>query len=319
MVFVSVLSQGGSSGYNAQTDVAGRATFFVAGKVTKVTAHPFASGRDVLNADVPVEGDPDDFRLVLRKKATIQGTVLGEDGQPLGECWIAAKRDGKNIATARPAADGTFSLDVPQDESFDVEFMGVATARGAIEQEAFAADPVRARSGATGVQLRVRRLEADRTLRVRVVFPDGTPAAGVPVFAGLATGNTGDDGVAELKSLVAREISVRASLPRGRTDVLWPLPTKVVPAGQEVTLKLRKTVAITGVVLLPDGTAAAGAIVQVPGIAGVATDAEGRFTVRVPADEPGPWTLVAEIRDKKLSGEVGEVRTGAAGVQIVLR
>jgi hypothetical protein len=57
----------------------------------------------------------------------------------------------------------------------------------------------------------------------------------------------------------------------------------------------------------------------VPGIAGVATDAEGRFTVRVPADEPGPWTLVAEIRDKKLKGEVGEVRTGAAGVQIVLR
>jgi protocatechuate 3,4-dioxygenase beta subunit len=319
-VFVSV--HAGTPGLSGQTDALGQVTFFVAGKVTKITAHPFASGRDLLPAELPVEGDAHAFRVVLRKGTTIKGTTLGEDGQPFANAWVAASLGGRQVASARVDEAGRFSLGVPREGTFDVEFLGATTKRGTIERDNWTGRLEGVPGGATGVELRVRRVEQNRSLRVKVVYPDGAPAADIMVYAGRNRATTDAGGIAEFTGLTASEIGVGASRPKERDDLLWPKARNLVPNGQEVTLTLRTTLAIFGVVLMPDGTPAVGASVKIREEGrtryGARTDTQGKFTASVAADEPGPWTVSAELRDKGLQGETSEVRTGATGLSIQL-
>ncbi len=320
-VFVTV--EAGAPGFNGQSNAQGRVTFFVPGSVTKITAHPFATGRGLLREEVTVEGDLDEFRLVLRKASTITGTISAEAGQPLGEAWVAATKNGRQVASAQADADGDFTLEVPRGETFVVEFFGVETERRTIERGDYAGSVAGVASGAAGVLLRVRMIEKDRTLRVRVVYPDGTAAAQVPVSADRARTLTDEHGIAVFTGLHAREITLMAHRPQGRDDVVAPRSLTLLPAGQEVTLSLRTALTISGVVILADGTPVAGASVQVREGDRVSyaapSDREGRFAVPVPSDEPGPWTLRAELRERGLKGEIKEVRTGDAGLRIQIR
>ncbi|MFI5401432.1 MAG: hypothetical protein ACHQ1G_00630 [Planctomycetota bacterium] len=309
-------------GGNQTTDAMGRATIFVTGKMTRIDAYPEASGRDLLHTYIELEDGTSEYRIVLRKASTIQGFVRGEDGKPVGDVIVAAKVGGKSVASELSGADGAFTLRVPMDETFDVQFDGL-NRRGRGAREEYVGDPVRARSGATGVEVRLRRLARDRALRVKVVFPDGSPAPGITVHADKSRADTGDDGVATLTGLPAREVVVNALAPMDRADVAVPAALKVVPTGQEVTLALRKALAVSGVVMMPDGTPAAHAFVMVQRADRVTYAAEaaadGTFAVRVPADEAGPWTVYAAARDKKSRGEAKDVRTGDAGVRIELK
>ena len=320
-VFVSVW--GGDSGPNQQTDAKGRATFFVTDKVTRVTAHPFASGRDLLRTTVDVKGDVDEFRLVLKKAATITGRVLDENGQPLFQAWVAARRDGKRVASERSGEDGSFVLKVPQGGTFDVELTGVTQPGGAIERDGYAGRVERVQAGARDVVLRLKRvkIEHDRTLRVRVVDPDGNPEAGITVFAGRNRATTDDDGIAEFTGLPSTSTGVIALNPPGRTDRVHPTAVTLVPEGQEVTLAFRAAATISGVVLMPDGTPAVDAAIQIRENGrrryGGHTDHQGNFTAAVAADEPGPWTVRAKL--KGLQGRAEDVRTGAAGLRIQLK
>jgi protocatechuate 3,4-dioxygenase beta subunit len=322
-VFVSVHT--GNPGMNGQTDANGRVKFFVTDKVTRVTAHPFASGRGLLRANVDVEGDVDEYRLVLRRAATITGSVLDENGQPLHQAWIAAKSDGKQVTSARSDEKGCFVLKVPQGGAFDLEFIGVTSARVIIELGAYTGGPQRAQAGARDVVLRLKRrvLEHDRTLRVRVVEPDGAPAAGVLVLAGRARTKTDSDGVAEFTGLPNTSIGVNAHSPPSRTDRVHPNALTLVPAGQEVMLAFRAAATISGVVLMPDGTPAVGANIEIRQSNRLRyhyhSDHQGSFTAAVAADEPGPWTVHAELRGKGLKGRAKEVCTGAAGLRIQLK
>jgi len=208
-------------------------------------------------------------------------------------------------------------------EAFDLVFTGQ---RGEALTD-YVSEPVRAEAGATGVEIRLHRVARDRTLRVKVVFPDGTPVQGVWAFAERSRAETGADGIASFTGLPAGEIGVSATTPPDRKDVIWATPIRVVPAGQDVTLTLRTALPISGVVLMPDGTAAADASVQVrvaeAGLLRVcyraSTDAQGRFSVPIAADEPGPWILHAERKEKGLTGETKDVRTGDADVRIQLK
>jgi hypothetical protein len=309
-------------GGNQTTDAMGRATVFVTGQVMRIDAYPEASGRDLLPTYIEIEDGTNEYRLVLRKATTIQGFVRGEDGKPVGDVIVAAKAGGKSVASELVGADGAFTLRVPMDETFDVQFDGL-NRRGRGAREEYVADPVRARSGATGVEVRLRRLARDRALRVRVVFPDGTRATGVTVHADKSRTDTGADGIATLTWLPAREVVVNALAPADRADLAVPAALKVVPAGQEVTLALRRALAISGVVVMPDGTPVASALVVVQRADRMSyfadAAADGTFAVRVPADEAGPWTVYAAARDKKSRGEVKDVATGAAGIRIELK
>lgn len=257
---------------------------------------------------------------MLHSGSRITGTILGDDGQPLPRAWVIAKRGKQRVASARANGEGRFSLNVPRGEELDIEFLGVDT-NGAIEAGIRSGRVTGVSAGTSGVVLRVHRLDTDRTLRVRVVEPDGTPAAGILVFVGRERATTNDEGVAEFTGLTAKQTGVGAH-PGRRRDVLWPEIRNVVPAGQEVTLALRAVATISGIVLMPDGTPARGAQVKVIDnnraryYAG--TDAEGHFAALVPADEPGPWRVQVERRGKGLKGEATDVRTGATGLRIQL-
>jgi hypothetical protein len=160
-------------GMNGQSDVRGRVTFFVTGKVERVTGRP-ASGRDLLQADSPVEGDADEFVLVLRRGTKIAGTVLDDQGQPVPNAWVAARLGGRQVASSRGGSDGRFSLDVPCEAAMDLEYLGLSTESGSIDRGDWRGRPLEGvAAGVTGVELRLRRVERDRSLRVRVLYRDG--------------------------------------------------------------------------------------------------------------------------------------------------
>jgi len=300
------------------TDATGRATFFVTRRVSVVSVHPETSGRDLVRADVPVEGDVSEFRVVLKRKGAITGRVIDDDGQPVADAWVRANQEGRQIASARTTADGSFALEVARDESFDIEFQGISGRR-----DDYVGEPLRIESGSTGVEIHVRKVARDRTLRVKVVLPDGSPAVGAIVLVDRVRGETDGNGVAVLSGLSARESPVMAVPPRGRQDLMFAAPQNHVAEGQDVTLTLRLAAAVTGVVVMSDGSPGADAVVTFhrDGVMCymARADAEGRFKAAIPSDEPGPWVVQAELRDKGLKGEVANVTTGATDVRIELK
>jgi hypothetical protein len=269
---------------------------------------------------VPVDPDATECRIVLRRAATIRGVVIDEDGKPVEKVSVAAKRDGKTVTSALAGADGAFSLDVPPGEAFEIMYVG--RGRRANGEEELVGDPVPARSGAIGVELRLRRLARDRTLRVRIVFPDGTPAAGINVSCERRRADTGADGFVTLTGLPAKEVAVTALVRPDTPDLIGPAPVRLVPNGQEVTLSLRKSLTISGIVVMPDASGVTGVSVgarrdRMSYAADAAPD--GTFVVRVPADDPGPWTVWASTSGRVIRGHVKDVPTGATGVRIELR
>jgi hypothetical protein len=286
--------------------------------VASIRAYPDSFGRDLARATVAVEGDASEFRVVLKQKATIAGTVFGDDGQPVADALVSAKQGGLQVTSARTAADGSFTLEVPQGESFDLEFVGVRGRGGE-----YTGEPVHAQSSSAGVEVRVRRVARDRTLRVKVLLPDGSPAAGAIVLVDRVRGETDGNGVAVLGGLSARESPVMAVPPRGRQDLMFAAPQNHIAEGQDVTLKLRLAAAVSGVVVMGDGLPGAGAVVTFhrDGVMCymARADAEGRFKAAIPADEPGPWVVQAELRDKGLKGEVANVTIGDTAVRIELK
>ncbi|MCK6460540.1 MAG: hypothetical protein L6Q95_11685, partial [Planctomycetes bacterium] len=302
----------------SMTDAVGRATFFVTGVVTSISAYPESAGCDLARATVAVEGDASEFRVVLKQKATIAGTAYGDDGKPVADALISAKQGGLQVTSAHTAADGSFSLEVPQGESFDLEFVS-ARGRGG----EYTAEPVHAQSGSTGVEIRLRKAARDRTLRVKVVLPDGSPAVGAIVLVDRVRGETDGNGVAVLSGLSARGSPVMAVPPRGRQDLMFAAPQSHVADGQDVTLKLRLAAAVSGVVVMGDGLPGADAVVTFHRDSVMCymarADPEGRFKAAIPSDEPGPWVVQAELRDKGLKGEVASVMTGDDAVRIVVK
>jgi hypothetical protein len=151
------------------------------------------------------------------------------------------------------------------------------------------------------VVLHCRRVETGRSTTIRLLAADGAPVADVPIvlaISGYGAGRkstTDAGGRARFDDLPAHEFRVAAV----RQGSLRPPPTTVVPAGQEVVLRLPAAVAVTGTVVWAGGEPAKGALLMemaqgdtVP-ILMVKADEAGRFSVQVPIDDPRALTLKA--------------------------
>ena len=193
--------------------------------------------------------------------------------------------------------------------------------------------------GARGVVLRATRLVDGLSFRVRVLTPDGAPVPGAVVGANDTAANqsvkatTDAEGRAVITPVVGRSHALFASAPG---DFVWTKIGSAMPGGDEVTLTLRRAATISGVVLDAEGRAFRTYVSEgrTTGVAPWATapsgysfssdfvDADGRFTIRVPVDEEGPWTVVFNLPpdgNVQVGGKVEGIQPGATDVRLVLK
>jgi hypothetical protein len=301
---VLVTARAGGGVVNGRTDAAGETVLMPDEAVTEVYCFSPGGGHAASPAR-KVEPNEDSARIVLASAGKIAGTLLGPDGEPLAvRAIIGVYRDGKRTGTVYVGADGTFHGKVPVDGSVDLRLTGEVVATGpmvtaiAREQFFYTGELRGVRAGMEQLVLRAQPVTFDRSLRARVVSPTGEPIEGVYVRVypvktekGHELATTDADGVAKFTNLPSRDVVVLyAEGPRHAELGLAPPAQRehrVDPQGQEVTLTLRRTVPVRGVVTLPDGTPTAAQVSAVADnqhvqIAHIARD--GRFEVRVPPD-----------------------------------
>lgn len=301
----------------ATTDADGR---FVVAAVAPgphtVEAVPNGSMAASSKVDVPTNGD---VELRIAAMHSISGTVKYADGTPLVRGSVEAAADGdspsgfKTLGVAVTLEDGSFTIGYLPAGNFKVlvtegmSFAGITR----VELRGVAADTK---------DLRIT-VGTAKSLRGRVVDPDGKPVAGAQVDAWPSTGRSygnarsGADGSFEMGGLEDVAYEVRATSPGGMrfTDygvtlnARW-LGVKVAnvrPPRDDVVLTLRADLSIEGVAIGADGKPLANRVVradrlskrdpdEVSGFAdppGCQTDADGRFEITGLA--PGEFRLVA--------------------------
>jgi hypothetical protein len=301
---VMVTARAGGGVVNGRTDAAGKAVLMPDEAVTEVYCFSPGGGH-AASQPHKVEPHEDSVRIVLASAGKIAGTLLGPEGEPLAvRAIIGVYRDGKRVGTVYVAADGTFHGQVPVDGSVDLRLTGEVAATGmgvttvTREQFFYTGELRGVRAGMEQLVLRAQPVTFDRSLRVRVVAPTGELIGGVNVRVYPAKTEKGFDvvttdagGLAKFTNLPSRDVVVvYAEGPRHAELGLAPPAERehrVDPKGQEVTLALRRTVPVRGVVSLPDGKPAVAQISvfadqQLVQHGVIARD--GRFEVRVPPD-----------------------------------
>lgn len=240
-----------------------------------------------------LRGDEREFTVVLTMEALARGVVRAPDGKPLARAEVKARHNGLWIASTATNDDGTFVIQVPRDSVFDLVLTGHSfESNPAVLRERhtlFRGELPRVRAGASGLEIRATGVEAKRSLRVRVLSPDGSPVEAATVSA-LPSAyplcvQTDAHGYAEFTALAAEDVSIRVAA----TDQPWlpPETVAVVPEGQDLSLRFRIPVTITGTVFLPDGRPASQASVN-----GLKNDADvGRSCT---ADTEGRFRLLLE-------------------------
>ncbi len=228
---------------------------------------------------------------VVAPHATVRGTVVDVAGHPRPD--TAVRVLGWASATATTDADGEFTLEVPGAGPFEL----IATARDGAT--------ARAANATTAQPVRIT-LAAAASLHVTATGFATPPAITLRRLGGtdFATGAAPLDA----GGLAPGTYVVQAS--SGATS---DVRTITVADGQqaEVALVARATARVAGrVTIRPTGTSAAGLdCVAAPAIGGIAgfgdagavrTDAQGRFTLDVPAGD-------SELRCWRLDGSVSDV------------
>ncbi len=221
--------------------------------------------------------DPQDLRLALRETALplLGGTVLDDRGQPLAEALV-----GCGDVRVRTRADGSFRIAVSPRAA---ECWALA--------DGWSADRLPLRRGepddviAAGVPVTLRLTETAASIRGLVRWPDGTPAAGVAVFAEnpviagdspsslfletyLGGGGpvpqrvfTDARGRFELPHLLRRNYRLAAIDPKTLAKGLAPR-TPAGSTGVEVQLDSKDLVAVEGRLSFRDGAPASGTVLR---------------------------------------------------------
>jgi hypothetical protein len=260
-------------------------------------------GRHFLPAKARVPPEAHDLRVVVEAAETITGTVRDRDEKPVANARLSFEAAGSEPWWGSVDSAGRFSVGVPRGSRGTVVAAGPANPRGG------AAPPFRGEAkdvaaGARDVAIVVSPIPSDRTLVVRVLAPDGSAAAGATVHLSGVDANrsavTDARGRAEFTGLLAVRVTPFV-LPDAAHGAEWRAPRvdPVDPAGQEIEVRFALGVAVSGVVLAPDGRAVTRAMVDAirpgepyPFAAGM-TDTSGRFRLLFDAAERFPVTLRA--------------------------
>ncbi|MHC4136984.1 MAG: sigma-70 family RNA polymerase sigma factor [Planctomycetota bacterium] len=306
---VSALHDGGGS--RARTGEDGRAVLTVVGKIRSIgppwvlsfgsrEQPPYLPAESI--EDLPAERT--EARFVLRIGKWIQGGVVDPDGRPLGRAILELRQGAESLQQWSTDDRGNFRVAVPGAGTVDVLVRGRYVSQKGLpghQQDTLWSGELRGVApGATGLTLVARPVPRDRKVRVVVLTPDGDPLPGVTVYFQPAPLDhaarppvTGADGSVTLAELPASEIEIRVSF-QSQKDFVPPKPATVVPESQEVVLRCREGILLSGVVVLAGGTPASGASVNAlrDGILVVVrADDAGHFRVLVPVEGEGPLRL----------------------------
>jgi carboxypeptidase family protein len=281
-----------------------------------VEAVPDGSLSASAKVEVPTAGD---VELRIAAMHSISGVVAYADGTPLVRGSVDATFDGdspngfKTLGVAVTLEDGSFTIGYLPAGSFKVlvtdgmSFAGITR----VELRGVAADTK---------DLRIT-VGTAKSLRGRVVDPDGKPVAGAQVAAWPPTGHSfgnaqsGSDGSFEMGGLEDLAYEVRATPPNGMRfmdygvtlNPRW-LGVKVAnvrPPRDDLVLTLKADLSIEGVAIGADGKPFANRIVRADRLTkrdpdevtafadppAAQTDAEGRFEIT--GLPPGEFRLVA--------------------------
>jgi hypothetical protein len=289
-----------------------------------------------------VDRDATEVRLVLAVGAWIEGTLLRADGTPGGGITVGAVTPAGRWITNSTDAQGRFRLAVPATGTVDLLWNGqrvVTGARGAaeiVDSREFA-EVLGASPGMRGIVLRARAVADDASQRVRVVGPDGSPVAGIGVWARdlslndpkMPRAQTDAEGRATLTGMPDR----RHRFGTGETTGLAPSRWFETTPGREpeIVLTLRATREIRGTMIDADGrpfteyesggkrraaspwarseSASGQSWYQSRGAA-----ADGSFTILVPDDDPGPFVVEFHLPPEGEGAAFVQRGASAAGV-----
>lgn len=258
--------------------------------------------------------------FVLHEGSAISGEVLDPDGKGVPRAALHFLYDDELRDWSFADEAGKFENVVPKGRKVRIVFDGVVQGPasdlvGAVECGAPAKDVV----------LRCERVAADRKLTVKVTSPDGEvqPGASVQVRSSSGreerTATTDAQGIASFDGLPARPRTLFAAAAGTWAE---SVETTAMPEGQQVVVTLRRALEIRGIVVDADGRPARAEVRAVKGdesFGGFTSDGDGRFVVRVPADFPGPFRVVADDpKGGRLDGVVDDVVPGGGDVRIVL-
>jgi hypothetical protein len=253
--------------------------------------------------------------IELERAGFATGIVLGIDGRPLPQAALRIVSMGENVeqgaGTAFSDLEGKFRVVVPARGAAEIILTGIVNRMEGIHEgeiPPFGGRLAGVAAGARDLVVRARPLTFDRALSVRVLAPDGSPLAGAQVFARDMGGTlvpganvlTGEAGVAALKGLPDGDVSVWAKAVRLPAAGDW-MDASLYPLlaeGQTVTLRIREGLRVRGEVTTTDGEPVADAYVTAyrrgEMLRSAQTDADGIFSLLVPADTAMPLRLIAQ-------------------------
>lgn len=333
-MWVAATSRGGGVPSNARTDDSGAATLAV--PLGDVTVHAFPTSADAQPFVAPdplrVDATAKEAVIVMRQGVHTTGRVVGPDGASVAGAPVAVVQAGGRSTQAIADADGRFDAVVAPEGVLDLSFDGlIPPDRGPSAKETgLRAHLTGVAPGSRDVVLRCERVASDRTLRVLVVDPDGTPVpdasfwytTGGDIGQGtMAFAKTGSDGRATLTGLTPRELTLATNI---HGDWFASIQVRATPDGGEVKLAYRTAIVISGAAAWPDGSVPKKCEARLSrGDAFVVSndaDAEGRFRLPAPADERGPYVVVVTGVDEKgrFEGRSGEIAGAAEGVRVVV-
>ncbi len=261
-VKVHVWGAPGRRARTLDTDAQGVALLRLTGPARSVTLQLPAALRGTyvgaLSRQLDVADRAVDF--VLHEGLETRGRIVDQHGQPGGGLYVYVHIDGEEADTRVAAADGTFVVTVPTGRPTDLVVTGWANVpldgggtQGAHLPVAGRLDSVKA--GAQDLVLPVTRDEADRTPRTRVVLPSGEPAPQALVMyqpgpnGGFGHVQTDEEGRAEITGLAPVPMKLTARYWSQDLPNVGAYAEGVVPAGQEVVLRIETGHELTGRVL----------------------------------------------------------------------
>ncbi|MEZ6008731.1 MAG: hypothetical protein R3F05_13335 [Planctomycetota bacterium] len=305
------------------------------GRAAEITVWPIRRNdlRQLGATEVPA--DVTDFVIRLERSVLVRGTLRDEAGQPLKDAVVYAFRGEARVGMGTVDGDGAFAIDVGGNDDVEVRWNGDFVMRGPPlpDRPLMTVEPTRATPLGDEVHLVARLAAQDRSLRVEVRAPDGSPlSARVSVGGGmksLGQGTTDTSGVAVFEGLPSIQVYVATYLPPEiKEPWLAPPTAKVVPDGQTVTFQFVQGTWLDLTVRKANGEAAAQRRLHMSNGHGDTpatwtqirrTDALGHVRVAVDPAWPEGMQVVVYGPDPDLGlGDVRRIDPSAGTVEIAL-
>jgi RNA polymerase sigma-70 factor (ECF subfamily) len=311
----------GASAPRAETDANGEARLLLATAVRWVSVRRDGlTTRAFLPTTLEVREGTSEMAVVLREGASIRVRLLGPDDVPIAHAAISAMYGRAGWGHGVTDELGRSTLVLPMAPAYDIAYESKETGLYAV---------ARGVTNGADVTLRAAQPARDRSLRVRLLRPDGTPAPDEPVSVRAPpagrddkTAQTDAAGIAVFEGLPARELIVVSWM--GTYAPASEL--RVVPEGQTVELRQRPWVVIRGRCLDASGSPVAASVAiedrdtgrTILGAPGAESSAaNGAFEILLPEGEPGPFRLSAATGKPPRYAHLDDVTPGAT--DLVLR